>query len=123
MASTSIAQPYIREQLMNDTFKLYDLEVSVVGDPATICSHTLGATFKVIGENLVFESDNKFSLYSLAALLPLLPAKQRQTDKNDWMTTDELIACPDPNCGAKFKITRIGERTFKHSEVTKVPLK
>ena len=29
-------------------------------------------------------------------VLPLLPAKQRPTDPNDWMTTDAEVACPDP---------------------------
>ncbi|MBR3352884.1 MAG: TIGR04076 family protein, partial [Erysipelotrichaceae bacterium] len=59
---------------------------------------------------------------ALAALLPLLPAKQRVTDENDWMHTDAYIACPDPNCGARFHIKRIGKRVFSHHEVTVVPL-
>lgn len=108
---------------MSDNFKLYDLEVSVIGDPATfVCSHRSGIVFQVVGENLVFETNNDFSLYALAALLPLLPAKQRATHKNDWITTDDLIACPDPYCGAQFKVSRLGERTFRHSEVTKTTL-
>jgi len=108
---------------MDDSFKLYDLEISVVGDPATFaCRHQPGVAFQVIGEDLVFGAGNSFSQYALAALLPLLPAKQRTTDKNDWMTTDALIACPDPHCSAQFKITRVGERTYNHADVTKVPL-
>ena len=63
-----------------------------------------------------------FSIYSLAAVLPLLPAKQRPTDTNDWMTTDAEIACPDPHCGARFRITRLGQRRFRHAETTAVPL-
>lgn len=59
-------------------------------------------------------------MYSLAALLPLLPAKQRELDENDWMLSDCEIACPDPNCGARFKITRIGKRIQRHSECTVV---
>ena len=39
------------------------------------------------------------------------------------MTTDTDIACPDPNCGARFRITRIGTRTFRHGDVTAVPLR
>ena len=58
-----------------------------------------------------------------AALLPLLPAKQRISDENDWMTTDAEVACPDPNCGARFRITRTGKSTFRHSETTVVPLR
>lgn len=109
---------------MDDTFTLFDLEVSVEGNPKSfVCSHSRGPAFRVIGENLVFETDiDEFSMYSLSALLPLLPAKQRPTHSNDWMTTDALIACPDPFCGAKFRITRIGQRDQSHAETTRVPL-
>ena len=59
---------------------------------------------------------------TLAALLPLLPAKQRPTHPNDWMTTDSDIACPDVHCGAVFRILRTGTRTFRHSEESAEPL-
>lgn len=108
---------------MNDNFTLYELEVSVVGDPTTfVCGHTPGRAFRVIGEDVVFNPGNRFSQYALAALLPLLPAKQRKTDGNDWMTTDALIACPDPHCKAQFQITRTRTHTYKHSDITNVPL-
>ena len=108
---------------MNDEFELWDLRVEIVGDPqAMVCSHEVGNYFEVSGENLSFPSGQSFSMYALAAILPLLPAKQRITDANDWMTTDADIACPDPNCGARFRITRTGKTTFKHSETTVVPL-
>jgi uncharacterized repeat protein (TIGR04076 family) len=108
---------------MDDAFQLYDLRVEVVatGRPM-VCSHREGDWFAVEGENLRFPDRQAFSLYALAALLPLLPAKQRVTDANDWMTTDTDIACPDPHCGARFRITRTAVRTFRHSEVTAVPL-
>jgi hypothetical protein len=38
------------------------------------------------------------------------------------MTTDAEIACPDPHCGARFRITRLGRRTFSHAATTVVPL-
>lgn len=108
---------------MDDTFELYDLKVEVVAtDRPMVCSHHVGDFFFVEGENLVFPEGSAFSMYSLAALLPLLPAKQRMTHKNDWMTTDALIACPDPNCGAQFLITRIGKRIQSHGVCTVVPL-
>lgn len=106
-----------------DTFILYDLRVEVVaGDRPMVCNHRVGDSFELSGENLSFPPGQTFPLYPLAALLPLLPAKQRQTHANDWMTTDTDIACPDPNCGALFRITRTGRRTFRHSEVTVTPL-
>jgi len=109
--------------LPNDTFELWDLRVEVVGEQASmVCSHTTGDYFDVMGENIVFPGERPFSLFALAAILPLLPAKQRMTDANDWMTTDADIACPDPNCGARFRVTRTGKRVFRHSETTVVPL-
>jgi hypothetical protein len=38
------------------------------------------------------------------------------------MTTDADVACPDPHCGGRFRITRTGLRTFTHGEVTVVPM-
>jgi uncharacterized repeat protein (TIGR04076 family) len=104
-------------------FELWDLRVEVVGDQAgMVCSHTAGDYFEVHGENLSFPPGQSFSLYALAAILPLLPAKQRTTHAHDWMTTDAEIACPDPHCAARFRITRVGRSTFLHSETTVVPL-
>ena len=110
--------------MKKDEFVLYNLRVEVVGSERNmVCNHTKGDYFEVSGENLTLPPNQSFSLYALAAILPLLPAKQRLLQKADWMYTDELIACPDPNCGARFKITRTQKRIFKHSETTVVPLK
>ena len=107
----------------HDQFLLHDLKVEVA-EPRykMVCSHKVGDYFLVEGENLIFPEGSSFSQYALAALLPMLPAKQRPTSPNDWMSTDALIACPDPNCGALFKITRLGMRTFRHGDCTVVPL-
>ena len=106
-----------------DAFSLWDLKVEVVGDESTfVCSHRAGDYFLVEGENLVFPEHARFSMYALAAILPLLPAKQRPLQGADWMLSDALIACPDPNCGARFKITRTRRRTQSHAACTVVPL-
>ena len=107
----------------NDEFTLYDLKVEVAhGEKPFVCSHKEGDACLVQGENLVFPEGGAFSLYALSALLPLLPAKQRPLQDADWMGTDDIIACPDPNCGARFKITRTGMRTFRHGDCTIGPL-
>ena len=107
----------------DDRFTLFDLRVEVVATQRPmVCNHSAGDYFELSGENLRFPDGQTFPIYPLAALLPLLPAKQRHTDENDWMTTDTDIACPDPHCGALFRITRTGERTFRHGDVTVVPL-
>lgn len=108
----------------DDSFFLYDLKVEVIkGKGKMICNHKVGDYFELSGENLSIPNGKTFSIYALAALLPLLPAKQRETHKNDWMTTDNIIACPDPHCAGRFKITRTQKRTFKHSDVSAVSLK
>lgn len=107
----------------DDSFELYDLRVEVVAtERPMVCGHRAGDSLELRGEELTLPAGQAFSLYALAALLPLLPAKQRPTSANDWMTTDADIACPDPNCGARFRITRIGTRRFRHRDVTAVPL-
>ncbi|MEO8856214.1 MAG: TIGR04076 family protein [Burkholderiaceae bacterium] len=108
----------------SDEFELYDLRVEVVvhDDRKIQCNANAGDFFEVRGEMLHIPPDQGFSLYSLAALLPLLPAKQRVTDPADWMSTDAEVACPDPNCPTRFRITRMGKRTFRHSETTLVPM-
>ncbi len=106
-----------------DSFTLYDLRVEVVpSERPMVCNHPVGASFELHGENLRFPDGQSFPIYALAALLPILPAKQRMTDPADWMTTDTDIACPDPYCGGRFRITRTGTRTFRHSDVTVVPM-
>ena len=109
--------------MVDDSFTLYDLKVEVVAtDKPMVCGHTAGDYFLVEGENLVFPQARSFSMYALAALLPLLPAKQRPLQKNDWMRSDCLIACPDPNCGAMFRISRVARRSLRHGDCTVVDI-
>jgi uncharacterized repeat protein (TIGR04076 family) len=108
----------------DDSFEIYDLRVEVVGPPDAriFCNARLGDFFELRGETLYLPPGQGFSIYSLAAVLPLLPAKQRASDPNDWMSTDAEVACPDPNCPTRLRITRLGRRRFSHSETTAVPL-
>ena len=103
-------------------FWLYDLQVMTVLEGRTaVCRHIEGESFTVRGENLIFDNSQQISMYALAALLPLLPAKQRLTDESDWMSTDAEVACPDPHCGGRFRITRGEKRWFSHAETTGLP--
>jgi uncharacterized repeat protein (TIGR04076 family) len=105
-------------------FELFDLRIEVIGPPdqKIYCGARLGDYFELQGEMLRLPPGQGFSIYSLAALLPLLAAKQRVTDPNDWISTDTEVACPDPNCPTRFRITRLGKRRFLHSQVTATPL-
>jgi uncharacterized repeat protein (TIGR04076 family) len=106
------------------TYELHDLRVEVVGTEGgpIWCGAKLGDWFELQGEMMFLPPGQGFSIYSLAALLPLLPAKQRPTEPADWMTTDAEVACPDPNCSTRFRISRGPLRQFRRSEATAVPL-
>jgi len=90
-------------QTVDDEFELYDLRVEVIETGKPFVMHAKpGDTFDVIGGRIVFPPGREpsFSLYAMLAVLPFIPAKQRPTHPNDWMTTDTEIASPDPHCGA-----------------------
>jgi uncharacterized repeat protein (TIGR04076 family) len=107
-----------------DRFWLYDLEVEIVtaGERPMMGAYKAGDRFRLEGEMLHLPAGQGFSIYALAALLPLLPAKQRDTHPADWMTTDTEIVGPDPHCGARYRIRRTGKRWFRHAETSAVPL-
>ncbi len=109
---------------VDDVFELYDLRVEAIVPPGAkiYCGANEGDYFELKGEMLTLPAGQGISIYSLASVLPLLPAKQRATHPNDWMSTDAEIACPDPNCGSRLRIVRTALRRFKHSETTAVPL-
>jgi uncharacterized repeat protein (TIGR04076 family) len=108
----------------DDGFDLFDLRVDVVIPEGGVvyCGAKQGDHFALRGEMLHLPAGQGISIYSLASVLPLLAAKQRPTHANDWMTTDAEIACPDPNCSTRLRITRTGRRRFSHAETTAVPL-
>ena len=112
-----IYNPELKE--LKDSFRLYDLKITIVGDPNKFaCSHHLNDEITMQGEVMSFNNTHTFTVYSLSTLLPLLTAKQRISDLNDWINHDDLIACPDPHCKAQFKIERTGIRYFTLSDTS-----
>ena len=106
------------------SFELYDLKVEIVApsDGRILCGAKPGDSFEVHGEVLQFRQNQSISLNSLAAMLPLLQAKQLPGDANDRMAPEELSVCADPECCAKMRITRLGRRGFARSATTATPL-
>ena len=86
---------------MDDHFQLYDLRVEVLAtERPMVCSHRAGDWFEVQGENLRFPDGQGFSMYALAALLPivrhragisapLMPLEAKAAD-----TADSCAGCP-----------------------------
>ncbi|XMA09681.1 hypothetical protein WAI453_002472 [Rhynchosporium graminicola] len=110
--------------MSDDSFELYDLKVEVVCPPGEriLCGAKEGDYFTLQGEMLYLPPGQGISFYNLSAVLPLLAAKQRKTHEHDWISSDGLVACPDPNCMSVLKITRTALRTFSHADTTVVGL-
>jgi len=112
------------DSIEEDSFELWDLRVEAVVPAGTnaCCGARDGDYFELRGEMLTLPPGQGFSIYSIAAVLPLLAAKQRPTHANDWMTSDSEVACPDPICPSRLRIRRMSLRRFRRSETTATPL-
>ena len=101
-------------------FQLYDLRVTVAEiHGRSVCGLEVGDYFEVRNSNQIFIPPGRyFCMYAMASVLPLLPAKQRELDKNDWMAADSRVACPDPDERVVMKIERIGTVTLDRGELT-----
>jgi uncharacterized repeat protein (TIGR04076 family) len=108
---------------MTDEFELYDLRVRIEEIRGTCtCDQRVGDSFVLESGKLRLPDGQSFCVYALQATIPLLPAKQRPTHPNDWMSTDARVVCPDPLCGVVMRIERTGRRTLRHKDVSATPL-
>lgn len=101
-------------------FSLRDVRVTVVEIRGrSVCGLRVGDYFEVRDSSRVsFPEGRHFCLFALASVLPLLPAKMRNLDPNDWLASDSLVSCPDPDEQLIMKITPIGSTTLKSRDVT-----
>lgn len=105
---------------MPKNFKIYDLRVTVDAIKGrSVCDMQVGDYFEVIeSSKLRIPQGKHFCIYALNAVLPLLPAKQRQLDENDWLERDILVTCPDPQEGLIMRVERISHRTMDSEKLT-----
>ena len=101
-------------------FQLYDLRVTVVAiEGRSVCGMQVGDYFELTESSRLRLPDGQhFCIYALSAVLPLLAAKQRVLDANDWMDRDSLIACPDPDERLIMRIERISKRELDSDDLT-----
>ncbi|TDI35169.1 MAG: TIGR04076 family protein [Acidobacteria bacterium] len=105
---------------MTDTFSLYDLRVTVVEIRGrSVCGMKIGDSFELRNSSqLALPDSQHFCIYALAAVLPLLAAKQRELSDNDWLASDNLVVCPDPDEGLVMKIERLEKVELSKSDLT-----
>ena len=101
-------------------FEIYDLRVTVHEIKGrSVCGMKVGDYFEVTESSKLRIPDGKhFCIYALSAVLPLLPAKQRVLDDNDWLEKDMLVACPDPEEQLIMRIERTKRRIMNSDDLT-----
>lgn len=100
--------------------ELFDLRVVVdrIEGPS-MCGMAVGDYFDLVRSNeLRLPADKHFCIYALQAVLPMLPAKQRQLPEQDWLERDTLACCPDPDERLIMRIERTGRCRLNSSELT-----
>ncbi|MGQ9908471.1 MAG: TIGR04076 family protein [Candidatus Flexifilum sp.] len=102
------------------TFALYDLRVTVVAiEGRSVCGLQVGDYFELTeSSRLRLPPGRHFCIYALSAVLPLLAARQRALDPEDWLARDSLVACPDPDERLIMRIERIGPRELESDDLT-----
>ena len=105
---------------MKRPFELYDLRVTVERiEGRSVCGLQVGDYFELTeSAKLRIPAGKHFCVYALAAVLPLLAAKQRELSENDWMARDTLAACPDVDERLIMRIERLEQRVMDSDELT-----
>jgi uncharacterized repeat protein (TIGR04076 family) len=89
---------------------LHDLRVVVERiEGRSVCGMRPGDWFELTESSHLRTCPGRFfCVYALAAVLPLLAAKQRELSPGDWLESDSLVACPDPDERLIMRIERSG---------------
>jgi uncharacterized repeat protein (TIGR04076 family) len=89
--------------------ELWDLRVTVESiEGRSVCGLSVGDYFELThSSHLTMPPGRHFCIFALAAALPLLPAKQRALAEDDWLQTDALVCCPDPDERLVMRIERL----------------
>jgi uncharacterized repeat protein (TIGR04076 family) len=99
---------------------LHDLRVVVERiEGRSVCGMRVGDWFELTESSHLRTCPGRFfCVYALAAALPLLAAKQRELRPGDWLESDSLVACPDPDERLIMRIERTGQSTVTLGDVT-----
>jgi uncharacterized repeat protein (TIGR04076 family) len=103
-----------------DETVVYDLRVTVDRiEGRSVCGMRPGDFFDLVASNeLRLPEGRHFCIYALAAVLPLLPAKQRALPPGDWLERDTEVCCPDPDERLVMRIERTGVSRLRTTDLT-----
>jgi uncharacterized repeat protein (TIGR04076 family) len=100
--------------------ELWDLRVTVESvEGRSVCGMAVGDYFDLThSSRLSVPAGRHFCIYALAAVLPLLAAKQRELKDDDWLNRESLVCCPDPDERLVMRIDRLRRVTLDPAELT-----
>ena len=109
-----------RQDAPEGDMTLYDLRVTVDRiEGRSVCGLEVGDSFEITESSRVQIPEGRhFCMYAMAAVFPLLPAKQRHLPADDWLEGEVEVACPDPEERLIMRIERIGTRRLRSSDLT-----
>lgn len=104
----------------DDVTEVYDLRVTVDRiEGRSVCGMAVGDYFELTDSAHVRIPDGRhFCVWALASVLPFLAAKQRDLPEGDWLASDALFCCPDPEERLVMRVQRTGKRRIDSSELT-----
>lgn len=102
------------------TTTLYDLRVTVERiDGRSTCGLVPGDHFDLTESSRVrIPAGKHFCAFALAAIIPLLIAKERKLPAGDWLEQETFVACPDPEERLVMRIERIRRRRIPTGDLT-----
>ena len=105
---------------MKRPFELYDLRITVDRiEGRSVCGLEVGDYFELTeSAKLRIPAGKHFCIFALSSVLPLLAAKQRELNDNDWLAYDAIAACPDVDERLIMRIERIRKRRMDSDDLT-----
>lgn len=99
---------------------LYDLRVTVDRiEGRSTCGLEPGDYFELTeSSRLRIPAGKHFCVFALAAVIPLVIAKERKLPAGDWLENETFVACPDPDERLVMRIERIRRRRIPTAELT-----
>jgi uncharacterized repeat protein (TIGR04076 family) len=100
--------------------ELWDIRVTVESiEGRSVCGLAVGDYFDLThSSHLTIPAGRHFCIYALAAVLPLLAAKQRALADDDWLGHESLVCCPDPDERLVMRIDRLQRVALDPAELT-----
>ena len=99
---------------------LHDLRVTVERiEGRSTCGLAPGDYFELTESSRLRIPEGKhFCVFALAAVIPLLIAKERKLPAGDWLEQETFVACPDPEERLIMRIERVRRRRIPTGDLT-----